>query len=82
MLEVNYNFYYHLNNDFPKEEIIKLIKNKNYKEFMKLYNIWGNFYLPQEAFVTANNDYKHMVTTDITIETNFLEITHCEYECG
>ena len=49
---------------------------------MKLYNIWGNFYLPQEAFVTANNDYKHMVTTDITIETNFLEITHCEYECG
>ena len=82
MLEVSYNFYYHLNNDFPKENIIKLIKNKNYKEFMKLYNIWGNFYLPQDAFVTANKDYEHMVTTDITIETNFMEITYCEYECG
>lgn len=82
MLDVSYNFYYHLNNNFPKEKILKSIRDKNYKEFIQFYNIWGNFYLPSDAFVTANNDYEHMVTTDITIESNFMEITHCEYECG
>ena len=37
MLNVNYNFYHHLNPDFPKDRIIQLIQNKDYKGFMEQY---------------------------------------------
>lgn len=82
MLNVSYYFYYHLNDKFPKEEVIFCIKNKDFDNFMKLYKKWGTFYLPQDAFVTAGEDYEHSVSTNITIKSNFLEITDCEYECG
>ncbi len=82
MLNVVYNFYYHLNPEFPKDDIINLINNKDYKGFMNFYNQWGRLYLPKYAFVYADEDYKHSVGTDITNEYNFKQITFAEYECG
>ena len=82
MLNVSYYFYYHLNDNFPKEEVISCIKNKDFDGFIKLYKKWGKFYLPQNAFVTAGEDYEHVVSTDVTNKLNFLEITDYEYECG
>lgn len=82
MLNVNYNFYHHLNPDFPKDRIIQLIQNKDYKGFMEQYYKWSQLYLPKYAFVYADEDYEHSVNTDITNEYNFKEITFAEYECG
>lgn len=82
MLNVNYNFYHHLNPDFPKNRIIQLIQHKDYKGFMEQYHKWGQLYLPSYAFVYADEDYDHSVNTDITNEYNFKQITFAEYECG
>ena len=82
MLKVIYNFYYHLDPNFPKDDIITYIKNNNYKSFMKMYNQWGELYLLKYAFVYSDEDYEHSVTTDITNEYNFKQITFTEYECG
>lgn len=89
MLNVTYDFYWHLNPNFPAEEIVKAINNKDYEQFMKYYEKWtaigkkqGALYLPDEASVCAGEDYKHMVTTNILNKNNFNQITHCEYECG
>ena len=81
MLNVNYIFYHHLNPDFPKDRIIQLIQNKDYKGFMEQYYKWGQLYLPSYAFV-YDDDYMHSVNTDITNRYNFKEITSAEYECG
>lgn len=82
MLNVVYNFYYHLNPKFPKDDIITYINNKDYESFIEVYNQWGRLYLPKYAFVYANEDYEHSVDTDITNEYNFKQITFAEYECG
>lgn len=82
MLNVTYNYYYHLNEAFPKERIAKLIKDKKYNDFMKEYKKWGQLYLPSHAHAYADEDYEHMVSVDITEEWNFNEITFSEYECG
>lgn len=82
MLNVSYFFYYHLNPKFPKDKIVEYINNKEYDSFMKEYNKWGNFYLPSDAFVYADEDYDHNVSADITLQHNFEQITFCEYECG
>ena len=82
MLNVDYNFYYHLNPNFPKDKIVEYINNKDYTNFMKEYHKWGELYLPPHAFVYADEDYDHNVSTDITNEWNFKAITFCEYECG
>ena len=80
MLNVNYIFYHHLNPDFPKDRIIQLIQNKDYKGFMEQYYKWGQLYLPSYAFV-YDDDYIHSVNTDITNGYNFKEITFAEYKC-
>lgn len=89
MLNVTYNFYWHLNLDFPAKEIVEAINSKNFEKFMKYYKEWtaigkkqGVIYLPDDAFVYAGEDYEHMVTTNILNKYNFMQITHCEYECG
>lgn len=82
MLNVNYNFYYHLNEHFPKNKIIEYIKNKDYDNFIREYNKWGRDFLPQYANAYADDDYEHMVDTDITQKWNFEQITFSEYECG
>ena len=85
MLNVSYNFYYHLNPDFPKEKIIESINQKDFNTFIKIYNAWKDeefCYLPNTALAYADEDYDHMVAVDILNEYNFKEITYCEYECG
>ena len=89
MLNVTYCFYWHLNPNFPAQEIIEAINDKDYEKFMKYYEEWntigkkqGMLYLPDDASVCAEKDYEHMVTTNILNKHNFMQITHCEYECG
>ena len=89
MLNDVYYFYWHLNPEFPVNEIVEAIKNKDHAKFMKYYLQWtrigekqGICYLPSEASVNAGEDYEHFVSTDILQKSNFEQITHCEYECG
>lgn len=82
MLNVHYNFYWHLNPKFPAAEVTKAIEAHDYNGFMKIYKEWGNFYLPNTAYVYSGNDYSRSVVVDITDEFNFKEITSSEYECG
>ena len=89
MLNVTYYFYWHLNPNFPAKEIMEAINNKDYEKFMKYYKEWtvigkkqGMLYLQDDASVCVEKDYEHMVTTYILNKHNFMQITHCEYECG
>ena len=89
VLNVVYYFYWHLNPKFPAKEIMKAIQEKNYETFMAYYNQWlrtglaqNVTYLPSEAYVSVGEDYEHIVTTNILEKNNFMQITHCEYECG
>ncbi len=83
MLEVNYYFYYHLNPEFPADEIVNYINEKDYDNFIEAYHKWGDFYLPPYAVACAEgDDIERFVCVDITDEHNFKMITYCEYECG
>ncbi len=69
-----YYFYYHLNPEFPKEDVIVAISNKDYNKFVELREKWGDFYMPNVFYF---ND------THIEIdEESFCAIDYAEYECG
>ena len=70
----NYYFYWHLNKDFPADEVVKAVKRHDYETFRKLQQEWGEFYMPNEF--SNGNDY---VEID---EDSFFTIDHAEYECG
>ena len=83
-ISITYYYYYHLNPDFPKEEIKKAINSHDYTTFMKFYNQWKNddlYYLPDVAFIYDEIDDKGGYL-NILDEQNFNLITDCEYECG
>lgn len=86
MLNVVYYFYYHLDPLFPKEEVIKSIKNKDYDKFIDLYNEWhvknGFFYMPKEIYVYTEENSECPIVANLLDRENFKQITHAEYECG
>ena len=71
---VYYYFYWHLNNDFPADKVVKAVESHDYETFKKLQRKWGEFYMPN-----------HFLIGDEYVEINentFAAIDRAEYECG
>lgn len=74
IVPVYYYFYWHLNENFPANEVVKAVENHNYEAFCKLQQEWGNFYMPNSFFYRG-------ICIEINEET-FDLIDYAEYECG
>lgn len=70
----DYYFYYHLNKDFPADEVIRAVENHDYETFRKLQQKWGEFYMPNRFF---RGDKEIEINED-----TFNTIDYAEYECG
>lgn len=86
---VNYYFYHHMNQDFPREAAQQAIEQgdwETFREIQKRFECGGSecegiVYLPHEACVAAED--KVVGTLDVTYKPElFSLITYAESECG
>ena len=67
-------FYYHLNENFPADEVVKAVENHDYETFCSVQKEWGEFYMPNKFF---RGDKEIEINED-----TFNTIDYAEYECG
>lgn len=86
---VNYYFYHHMNQDFPREAAQQAIEHGDWETFHEIQKRFecggseceGIAYLPREACVAAGD--KVVGTLDVTYKPEvFSLITYAESECG
>ena len=88
-VEVCYDFYYHMNPAFHKDEVHKAIDEKDWDTFAKWKRDfdWGGccfdglVYMPDEACIMVGDEWLGCVNTTYRKEY-FNLITTWDYECG
>lgn len=87
MLTCNYYFYYHLDPEFPKSNILRAIEEKDFETFRPIYDEWeyshNLCYLPSHVCLTNETKDTPIGSVDgIWLKDIFELIDFAEYECG